>query len=50
MVGQNVNKYYKILENDPYKPLYNRAIQGDRYPPGSTFKVLNALVHYTKAL
>lgn len=44
MVGQNVNKYYRILENDPYKPLYNRAIQGDRYPPGSTFKVLNALV------
>lgn len=44
MVGQNANKYYKILANDPNKPLYNRAIQGDRYPPGSTFKVFNALI------
>ncbi len=28
------------LENDPNKPLSNRAIAGDLYPPGSTFKIL----------
>ena len=44
MVGQNINTNYKILSNDPLKPLYNRALQGDRYPPGSIFKVLNALI------
>jgi penicillin-binding protein 2 len=30
------------LMNDPEKPLINRVIQGT-YPPGSTFKVVNAL-------
>lgn len=44
MVGQSINTNYKLLERDPLKPLFNRAIQGDRYPPGSTFKVLNALI------
>lgn len=28
------------LENDPNKPLVNRAIAGDLYAPGSTFKIL----------
>lgn len=44
MVGRLVNENYKKLANDPLKPLYNRPIQGDRYPPGSTFKTLNALI------
>ncbi|MBR3981102.1 MAG: penicillin-binding protein 2 [Bacteroidales bacterium] len=44
MVGRLVNENYKKLESDPLKPLYNRPIQGDRYPPGSTFKTLNALI------
>lgn len=44
MVGRLVGENYKRLANDPLKPLYNRPIQGDRYPPGSTFKTLNALV------
>ena len=30
------------LNNDPEKPLTNRVIQG-QYPPGSTFKIVNAL-------
>ncbi len=30
-------KDYRVLQNDPGKPLYNRALQGT-YPPGSTIK------------
>lgn len=33
---------YSALEKDPNKPLVNRAIGGDLYPPGSTFKILVA--------
>lgn len=44
MVGQSINTNYRKFANDPNKPLYNRALQGDRYPPGSTFKIVNALV------
>lgn len=44
MVGRLVSENYTKLANDPLKPLYNRPIQGDRYPPGSTFKTLNALI------
>ena len=29
---------YDILKEDPYKPLYNRALQA-AYPPGSTYKM-----------
>lgn len=36
------NNYMKLLR-DPAKPLFNRAIQA-MYPPGSTFKPLDALV------
>ncbi|MFD6950558.1 peptidoglycan glycosyltransferase [Nocardiopsis sp. TSRI0078] len=32
---------YTELENDPRKPLLNRALN-ERYPPGSTFKVVTA--------
>ncbi len=44
LVGQELQKNYASLLLDSLKPLYNRAIQGDRYPPGSTFKVMNALI------
>lgn len=33
----------KALEEDPLRPLDNRAIAGTRYAPGSTFKILTAL-------
>ncbi len=33
---------YDALNEDPAKPLYNRAIGGNLNPPGSTFKVLVA--------
>lgn len=43
MVGrQRGNNYMKLL-NDPSKPMFIRPIQAE-YPPGSIFKVVNALV------
>lgn len=43
MVGrQRGNNYMKLL-NDPNKPMFIRPIQAE-YPPGSIFKVVNALV------
>ena len=36
------NNYMKLLE-DPRQPLFNRAVKS-RYPPGSTFKLVNALI------
>jgi penicillin-binding protein 2 len=41
--GQKRAKNYHELLNDKYKPLMNRALQA-QYPPGSTFKVVNALI------
>ena len=37
-----VDEAYKQLTEDPAKPLVNRAIAGDLYPPGSTFKLVVA--------
>lgn len=31
---------WQALANDPSKPYFNRAIAGNLYPPGSTFKVI----------
>jgi len=43
LIGRERNKNYPILEADPAKPLFNRPLQA-MYPPGSTFKTLNALI------
>jgi penicillin-binding protein 2 len=43
LVGRVRSKNYNQLELDPYKPLFNRSIQA-MYPPGSTFKIINALI------
>ena len=44
LVGRKRNKNYKLLNEDSInKPLFNRAVLA-QYPPGSTFKLLNALV------
>lgn len=44
MVGRERSENYVILDRDSVnKPMMNRAIIG-RYPPGSTFKLANALI------
>ena len=43
LVGKERSSNYRQLLNDPTKPLMNRATQAT-YPPGSTFKTIQALV------
>jgi penicillin-binding protein 2 len=44
LVGRDFPKNYSTLAKDTLgKPLFNRALQA-YYPPGSTFKLLNALI------
>ena len=43
LVGKPRGKNYAALVKDPYKPLYDRALQA-AYPPGSTFKPTQGLI------
>lgn len=43
LVGRIRSENYLRLQDDSLKPLLNRGIMGT-YPPGSTFKMVNALV------
>lgn len=43
LVGKERGKNYADLVKDPYKPLFDRALQG-AYPPGSTFKPTQGLI------
>jgi penicillin-binding protein 2 len=43
LVGRQRGANYMELVANPVKPLYNRALMA-QYPPGSTFKMANALV------
>ncbi len=43
LIGRARSKNYTFLRNDSLKPLMNRAVMG-AYPPGSTFKMINALI------
>jgi len=43
LVGRAVGKNYPILSKDSLKPLFNRALMA-KYPPGSIFKTVQALV------
>jgi penicillin-binding protein 2 len=43
LVGRIRSENFQRLNQDTIKPLFNRALMA-QYPPGSTFKVINALV------
>ncbi|MCF0190455.1 MAG: penicillin-binding protein 2 [Marinilabiliaceae bacterium] len=43
LIGRDRSVNFPLLSSDPQKPLFNRAIQA-WYPPGSTFKTINALI------
>jgi len=43
LVGRVRSRNYGMLFQDPDKPLFNRALMA-QYPPGSTFKMINALI------
>ena len=43
LIGRIRTKNYVTLMSDTLKPLFNRALMA-QYPPGSTFKVVNALI------
>lgn len=43
LTGKDFGKNYLELEQNPYKPLINRAVSG-LYPPGSTFKPTQGLI------
>lgn len=43
LVGRARGKNFSMLNQDPLKPMFNRAVLG-QYPPGSTFKTVNSLV------
>ena len=39
----DIGKHYPKIAKNPYKPMFNRAVQA-HYPPGSVFKLVNALI------
>ncbi len=43
LVGRDRANNFKVLQADSLKPIFNRSIMA-LYPPGSTFKVVNALI------
>jgi penicillin-binding protein 2 len=44
LVGRVRSANYTMLNRDTLKPLFNRALMSETNPPGSTFKVINALI------
>jgi penicillin-binding protein 2 len=44
LVGRVRSENYNLLLKDTLKPLFNRALMSEQNPPGSTFKLINALI------
>ena len=49
LIGRNRSYNFNILKNDPTKPLFDRATMS-KNPPGSTFKIINALIGLQKGV
>jgi penicillin-binding protein 2 len=43
LVGRGLSRNYNQLSSDTLNPVFNRAVAAS-YPPGSTFKIINALI------
>ncbi len=43
LVGRGLSRNFNMLSGDTLMPLFNRALAAS-YPPGSTFKIINALI------
>lgn len=43
LVGRVRNTNYKVLQQNPIKPLFDRALQA-QYPPGSIYKIVQSLI------
>ena len=39
----DIGRHYGEISSNPYKPMFNRAVQAP-YPPGSVFKLVNGLI------
>ncbi len=39
----DIGRHYREISTNPYKPMFNRAVQAS-YPPGSVFKLVNGLI------
>ena len=39
----DIGQHYAEISSNPYKPMFNRAVQAP-YPPGSVFKLVNGLI------
>jgi penicillin-binding protein 2 len=44
LVGRVRSENYRKLQKDTLIPLFNRALMSEQNPPGSTFKLINALI------
>ena len=42
--GKDFSKNFSRIQSDTLNPLFNRPIMADQYPPGSIFKMIQALI------